>query len=429
MEEARGLAKLMNTQLEYVLLASDGEGDYTPFQGFGDGVTAPSFVLLIDILALLPASPFEIFDTKHSLVELRNGLGRKRSSIVGPALFADMQAERDWSNCIPVIIGVADDIDKINLGHVHPHAILVSNEPRPGSVCVFGHDVHITQLLDEAIRDKWAKLLPAPLRRQLLDRPLRAPLVESSVMLQATGAAVPNELLCMALGHSFSGAKPVVSSDPEKYVDAILSTAERARTFIGKASTDIVLYAPSILRHLYAFDDGMWNQLFRLIPSMTVRNIIKNGVFRNKGYSGFDVRIADPNDLPNPYTDPVASELLRIRQTELRLSTAGVTALAASGTQPALRLPNAVNFNASVLREIELHVKRNDPRGQRLLQSSYRKLVESLSTTISPRIIDYVQSRAEAITLVDRPAFRRHPVAIIDGNDRGVYGQQQAVHV
>ncbi len=29
---------------------------------------------------------------------------------------------------------------------------------------------------------------------------------------------------------------------------------------------------------------------------------------------------------------------------------------------------------------------------------------------------------------VDRPAFRRHPVAIIDGNDRGVYGQQQAVH-
>lgn len=30
---------------------------------------------------------------------------------------------------------------------------------------------------------------------------------------------------------------------------------------------------------------------------------------------------------------------------------------------------------------------------------------------------------------LDRPAFRRHPVAIIDGNDRGVYGQQQAVHV
>jgi|GEM_PF-4682239 len=29
---------------------------------------------------------------------------------------------------------------------------------------------------------------------------------------------------------------------------------------------------------------------------------------------------------------------------------------------------------------------------------------------------------------MDRPAFRRHSDAIIDGNDRGVYGQQQAVH-
>ena len=29
---------------------------------------------------------------------------------------------------------------------------------------------------------------------------------------------------------------------------------------------------------------------------------------------------------------------------------------------------------------------------------------------------------------VDRPAFRRHPGAIIHGNHRGVYGQQQAVH-
>ena len=30
--------------------------------------------------------------------------------------------------------------------------------------------------------------------------------------------------------------------------------------------------------------------------------------------------------------------------------------------------------------------------------------------------------------LLDRPAFRRHPGAIIHGNHRGVYGQQQAVH-
>uniref|UniRef100_UPI0039C3AF39 hypothetical protein n=1 Tax=Stenotrophomonas maltophilia TaxID=40324 RepID=UPI0039C3AF39 len=36
----------------------------------------------------------------------------------------------------------------------------------------------------------------------------------------------------------------------------------------------------------------------------------------------------------------------------------------------------------------------------------------------------FAQEKATNLDL-DRPAFRRHPVAIIHGNDRGVYGQQQ----
>ena len=38
------------------------------------------------------------------------------------------------------------------------------------------------------------------------------------------------------------------------------------------------------------------------------------------------------------------------------------------------------------------------------------------------------ESALAPMRALDRPAFRRHPVAIIHGNDRGVYGQQQAVH-
>ncbi|WP_435647183.1 hypothetical protein [Pseudomonas aeruginosa] len=51
----------------------------------------------------------------------------------------------------------------------------------------------------------------------------------------------------------------------------------------------------------------------------------------------------------------------------------------------------------------------------------------------SDRLLEIVQAMAQRYgesqqDYLDRPAFRRHPVAIIDGNDRGVYGQQQAVH-
>ena len=56
-------------------------------------------------------------------------------------------------------------------------------------------------------------------------------------------------------------------------------------------------------------------------------------------------------------------------------------------------------------------------------------LVELLSPLKGALIVVAASAPSEGPAFeLDRPAFRRHPVAIIDGNDRGVYGQQQAVH-
>lgn len=400
MNEISTISEFMEVQLQYVLLASDAGGDYTPFQGFGSGVTSHLFPPLIEILAVLPFSPMEIFDTHHSLVKLRSGAARKQATIAGVATFAEMQAAQQWEKCIPVVIGLAKDIDAIGMASMHPNAIILTTEPRVGATCIFGHGAHIAQLLDDAIKDKCSHILPVSLRQDFLARPLRAPFPSSLPMSHITGATLPNEFLCVALGYSFSGAKPVVSPEPERYADAIIDSADRARTIIGDASTDIVLYAPSISGHLYAFDGGVWNRILRQIPSRAVRNFIKDGVFRNKGYSGFSLVVDDPKNPPNPYQDPVASALLALRQTELRLVAAGITALTASAMQPAIRLPNSVNFCAPILREIERHAKRDDARGRRLLQTSYTKLAEFLSQDVSPKILEDIRSNTKAITLV-----------------------------
>ena len=57
--------------------------------------------------------------------------------------------------------------------------------------------------------------------------------------------------------------------------------------------------------------------------------------------------------------------------------------------------------------------------------SSLHRLARLLHKSRSPSA---TRIELPEFTKLDRPAFRRHPVAIIDGNDRGVYGQQQAVH-
>ncbi|MDZ7475610.1 hypothetical protein U5F73_11435, partial [Stenotrophomonas pavanii] len=55
------------------------------------------------------------------------------------------------------------------------------------------------------------------------------------------------------------------------------------------------------------------------------------------------------------------------------------------------------------------------PGGQLVLETTLCDEIRQSSTSVV---------FACASAHLDRPAFRRHPVAIIDGNDRGVYGQQ-----
>ena len=49
------------------------------------------------------------------------------------------------------------------------------------------------------------------------------------------------------------------------------------------------------------------------------------------------------------------------------------------------------------------------------------------SDAILARLEELVNKPRRA-RMLDRPAFCRHPEAIIHGNDRGVYEQQQTVH-
>ena len=66
-----------------------------------------------------------------------------------------------------------------------------------------------------------------------------------------------------------------------------------------------------------------------------------------------------------------------------------------------------------------------------LLSGSLDNLGDALTYLLSLAVIGAslrAKARVALFKGLDRPAFRRHPDAIIHGNDRGVYGQQQAVH-
>lgn len=385
--------------LSYSLLTAGQDKGYTPFQGFGLDIAGPSFPSLVRLLSVLPASPAEIFAPPEALPDLRRPVSGKRSAIVGLPSFLELQKRPRENNTISIVLGLPTQIEAALGVAEDRHSIFVTTTPMEGAIALEGYQGHPAQLLDSAIRDALVARLAPPHQERIKAMNLRAPFPEGTEPSRVAGVTQPNEILSESLGHAYTGIDRIRADIKDSYVDAILDSADRARALIGEESTDAILYAPSITRHLYAFGSTFWNKLFRMIRSREMRELIKDGVFRNPGYSGFKFEFDDPKNV-NPYEDPAAGTMLSIRQTELALIAVGVGALAANGVRPALRLPNAVNFHNATLREIERHADRSDDRGRQLLQRNYAKLARELHEQIPPRIVDDLRSRTDAITLV-----------------------------
>lgn len=382
----------------WLLTPAHGDG-YTPFQGFSLDIANPVFSDLIRLLSVLPASPIEVFAPSEALPGLRSPVSSKRAAIVGLPSFLELQKGPREKNVISIILGLPLQIEAV-LGIVeNPRPIFVTTTPVEGALAIEGYQGHPAQLLDSAIRDALLERL-TPLRQKEVEAfNLREPFREGSQPSRIAGVTRPNEILAESLGYVYAGFDRIQPDVKDSYEDAILDSADRARKLIGELSTDVILYAPSIVRHLYAFGSAFWNTLLRKIRSRELRDLIKDGIFRNPGYSGFTFKSEDP-ETTNPYEDTTAGAMLSVRQVELLLTASGVGALAANGLQPALRLPNAVNFHNATLREIERHADRTDPRGRQFLQRNYTKLTQDLHEDIHPRIVDELRSRTEAITLV-----------------------------
>jgi hypothetical protein len=385
--------------LSYWLLTAGHSDGYTPFQGFGLDITHPAYPDLIRLLSVLPASSTEIFAPAEALPDQRRPISRKRASIVGLPSFLELQKRRREDNVISIILGLPAHIEAVLGIAEEPRPIFVTTTPIEGALAIEGYKGHPAQLLDAAIRDALLERLVSPNQEEIKAMSLREPFRDGNEPSRVAGVTVPNETLSESLGHTYAGFDRIRPDVKDSYVDAILNSVDRARALIGEKSIDTILYAPSMVRRLYAFGSAFWNNLFRKIRSREVRDLIKDGVFRNPGYSGFTFASDDPENA-NPYKDQAAGAMLSVRQIELRLTAAGVGALAANGLQPALRLPNAVNFHNATLREIERHANRTDARGQQLLQRNYAKLARDLHDQIHPRIVDNLRSRTEAITLV-----------------------------
>ncbi|QTM65103.1 hypothetical protein D0436_06010 [Shewanella decolorationis] len=147
---------------------------------------------------------------------------------------------------------------------------------------------------------------------------------------------------------------------------------------------DAVIYCMSMCSFLYKQNSRMWNEFYRKLDKPK-REFLKNAIIRNKMFSNFTMSVSD---VFNPYDDPILSELLKVRQTELRLFTSVASILAVNQFVPTMRLPNAVMLHHDLLKNISSLICNPSRNSRRNLNTKLTNYSETLKDEIGKDLID-----------------------------------------
>ncbi|WP_420231905.1 CHAT domain-containing protein [Pseudomonas sp. ABY48] len=391
------------------------EEKLTTFQGFHPGLADAESVILFHALCCAPNTPREIFYTYEQLLDSRRGSSFKNATPISAAYIDGIPITHGDDFCIffcrPIDLDPVIQICK--KFKYSPLIVSLTNNEAYNVINLQNHTTPLSQLLDQHISDYLDKT-GQPLSKKIRNiYDLKAPFPNRS-----SGVTLVGELTHHALGFEFTNSEELVASEPGSYIDAMLENAESLFSIINTQAYDgrqeIILYAPSVFIKYNDMSSIYWNQILRKVKLKWHRELIKNGIFKNRHYSGITVEGADEN---NPYLDPMAGAIIASRQKELLITNLCAAFIATSEFLPAIRLPNSVNLRSKQLKEIEQLSKKENPNLSQKFQQAFRKVTESLLGDIDDRLINYVNTKSGACKILsDAPIewlyFNKLPLMI-----------------
>ena len=215
---------------------------------------------------------------------------------------------------------------------------------------------------------------------------------------------LPNELLIESLGFMLSPPKRIKDgSSKREFINAMLDgvvTYKNCLEELGKEPpSEIILYAPGMYSYLYDTD----NEIYEFIEenlNIDQKKFLIGGVLRNPDYSGFRIVMEhDGGKKNNISRDPVFRYLIKLRRSEMRLTTTAIMFLSMNKKIPAIRLPNAINHQSNIIKKIEDLARQYD-----IKHPVFIKKVKAFNTIIKrilgAKLRDHISKNYNDITFV-----------------------------
>ncbi|WDE03231.1 hypothetical protein SG34_017705 [Thalassomonas viridans] len=402
----------MNLELSYtsiinifIMPESDDESAQSLFQGFLAEILDPQYIQNLSKFSIFPQEVQEIFMTQEELIYFRNHYFKPNIFLLRPtALRSFLPLLKEHS--FVVLTYLPSDLEFISS---------IKNEFKYSPITASTNknsDVNINQdfncyILDEILYERLKlyvdknndkiELIQLLEKKSLRNKELTDP----GFISRNHGVTCATESVVEGFGYEFKEVKFIPGS-PEKsgYVRAIIEAASNLLTIAGQekdiSKSDLIVYSPSIYNHLYKFNSHWWNQVFRKIKNKKIKELIKNGVFKNPNYSGLIIETEEPFNL---WDYPEAGTILSMRQSELALTTLAIQFLSILNCSPAIRLPNAINFHTGEIRELEKLSKLSGKKQILNFNKKFKNLVSTIKNEIGSELIEFIKEKSNSITL------------------------------
>jgi hypothetical protein len=221
----------------------------------------------------------------------------------------------------------------------------------------------------------------------------------------------PNLTMLADYGFDLGEVSGFVGISTNDYINEIIRhvaqiDSVRSSTNVPKfiVKNDAIIYCNAMYTFLYDWNSHFWNDIRREIPKKA-REILKDSIVKNKGYSNFTVELDDPEEMNEIFSSSKAFASLNMhRSLENQFFSQVMTALALSEFCPAIRLPNGVMHFHSQLKDIISSVTSSSKLSLENINKKMRNYSDAIKKLITPNLLNSCfQAREKIIAVCDFP--------------------------
>ena len=390
----------------FVMPAPDQSTLTSPFQGFTTSIFSDEYFATLSKLILLPMNATEVFMTQKELIDYRSELGTQSIFLFDAITFS--KRINSFRNhpfvCITCIGEELKFIKNLKLELKYQPKIISMDDAADLNISDFNIyllDEFLVERLKSALHNKD---LPSELSKLFTEKEIRQKAeIKLGLASRRHSVTRPNEGILASLGYNLENDDRLIGGlDKEVFIDAMLESSnilkELVNSFRDDTKTELIVYSPSIFPQLYRFNSHFWNQINRLLKNKKSKELIMDGIFKNRSYSGMHLSVESTDDLESLMRDEVVSSLFRIRQFELAYTNLAICSLAVANLCPAIRVPNAINFYSGLLKDLESLSISSSSKAKANFNRKYKEFASQIHHEIGDKILKFIASH-ESLTL------------------------------